>query len=140
MMLLIPPFIRIPFSEFEVTYARSSGPGGQNVNKVNSKALLRWNFEASPSLRPEMKARLRERLQTRLSQSGDLLIASDRFRDQGRNREDCYEKLREILTQAAAIPKARKKSKPSKSSVRRGKEAKSMHSQKKKLRSSRYED
>lgn len=139
-MFLVPPFIRIPLSEFEVTYARSSGPGGQNVNKVNSKALLRWNLEASPSLHPMVKARLRERLQGRLSQDGELLIASDRFRDQGRNREDCFDKLREILAEAAAIPKARRESKPSKSSVRRAKEAKGRHSQKKKLRSFRYDD
>jgi ribosome-associated protein len=139
-MLLIPPYIRIPFSEFEVTYARSSGPGGQNVNKVNSKAVVRWNLEESPSLRPEIKARLRARLQNRLSQNGDLLITSDRFRDQGRNREDCFEKLREILAEAVTLPKARRESKPSKSSVRRGKEAKSRHSEKKKLRSFRHDD
>src|SRR5438128_1887968 len=133
-MLIVPPFIRIPLSEFEITYARSSGPGGQNVNKVNSKALLRWNLEESPSLHPAVKARLHARLQGRLNQNGELLITSDRFRDQGRNREDCFEKLQELLAQAAVIPKARKKSKPSKSSVRRTKEAKSRNSEKKKLR------
>lgn len=139
-MLIITPLIRIPFSEFEITYARSSGPGGQNVNKVNSKALLRWSLQDSPSIHPEVKVRLRQRLQYKLNQFGEILITSDRFRDQRRNREDCIDKLRMILVKASAVSKTRKASKPSFSSVRRAKESKGKHSQKKKLRSNRYDD
>jgi ribosome-associated protein len=134
MILVINPEIRIPYSEFEFSYARSSGPGGQNVNKVNSKALLRWNIYKSQSLGPDIRARLLSKLSTQISLGGDILVSSDRFRDQIRNREDCIEKFREVIAAAAFRPKARKKTKPSYSSQRRVKEGKSLHSQKKKLR------
>ncbi|MGL5094090.1 MAG: alternative ribosome rescue aminoacyl-tRNA hydrolase ArfB, partial [Planctomycetia bacterium] len=94
------PFV-VPESEIDWSYARAGGPGGQNVNKVSSKATLRWNVETSPSL----VGRLRERFMTlygrRLTKEGDLLIVSQRFRDQERNREDCREKLAEMMTAAA---------------------------------------
>lgn len=136
MALYITPQIQIDESEFELSYARSSGPGGQNVNKVNSKAVLRWNIYLSRSLRPEIRTYLLSRLGTQISLGGDIVIMSDRFRDQTRNREDCFEKFRVMLAQAAHKPKARKKTKPTRSSERKAREHKSRHSQKKKLRSS----
>jgi len=132
----LSPEIRIPLSEFELSYVRSSGPGGQNVNKVNSKAVLRWNLLKSPSLPIGARTRLLARLGPRLSAEGYLIITSDRFRDQLRNREDCFQKLSELLLAAAEVPKLRKKVKPSKSSQRRLKEAKGRHSEKKLLRRS----
>ncbi|MGK5089609.1 alternative ribosome rescue aminoacyl-tRNA hydrolase ArfB [Bdellovibrionota bacterium FG-2] len=133
-MLVITPFIQIPLTEFEFSFVRSSGPGGQNVNKVNSKAVLRWNLLSSPSLSLDIRARFMGKLANQLTRSGELLVSSDRFRDQGMNREDCLEKLKALLVAAAFIPKARKKSRPSFSSKRKAKEAKSLHSQKKNLR------
>ena len=134
------PAVSISYSEFELSYVRSSGPGGQNVNKVNSKAVLRWNLHAS-ALPMELRSRLLARLSNQLTVEGEIIIMSDRFRDQTRNREDCYEKFQKLLQAAMEVPKARRKTKPSYSSQRKGKEAKSMHSQKKKLRgSSRHED
>lgn len=126
--------MRIPLSELTITYARSSGPGGQNVNKVNSKAVLRWNLLESPALAPELRSRLAARLAHRLTENGELVIMSDRFRDQGRNREDCIEKLHSLLAAASHVPKARKKTKPSRSSVKKRKESKSRHSEKKRMR------
>jgi ribosome-associated protein len=126
---------RIAVSEIELSFARSSGPGGQNVNKVNSKAVLRWNLLSSPSLSEDLRTRLKARLQSRLSGDGDIVLASDRFRDQPRNREDCLTKLAEILAQAASIVKRRKTSKPSYSSIQRARESKKRHSAKKRLRS-----
>src|SRR5205814_8498320 len=94
-MLTITPAIQIPDGEFEFTFARSSGPGGQNVNKVNSKAVLRWSVDASPSLTEAERSLLRRGLAPRLTQEGGAVISRDPVRDQGRNREDCLAKLRE---------------------------------------------
>jgi ribosome-associated protein len=139
-MLWISPQIQIPLTEIEFSYVRSSGPGGQNVNKVNSKAVLRWNLIESPSLNEDLRLRLLSRLGPQLTRDGDVLLASDRFRDQGRNREDCLEKLRQLLLRASHVPKARKKTKPTKSSQRKAREKKSHHSEKKRFRSGRYDD
>lgn len=133
-MLQVTREIQIPLSEIKFTYARSSGPGGQNVNKVNSKAVLHWNLSASPSLTPELRFRLMSQLGERVTQEGEVVLSSDRFRDQGRNREDCLIKLRELLNFAAFVPKKRKKTRPSQSRIRKNKEAKSRHSDKKKSR------
>src|SRR6266496_4137640 len=111
-MLEITETIRIPEEEFAWSFVRSGGPGGQNVNKVASKAVLRWNLAASPSLPEDVKARLRTKQQNRITTDGDLIITSQRFRDQERNKEDCLEKLRDMILQATLIPKPRKPSKP----------------------------
>jgi ribosome-associated protein len=112
-MLHISDRLRIPADEFSWTFVRSSGPGGQNVNKVASKAVLRWNVVASPSLPEDVKARLQQQQRRRISSSGDLLLTSQRYRDQERNRLDCLDKLAEMLRAAVMMPKARRKTKPS---------------------------
>ena len=115
-MLEVNPHLRIPETEFVWSYVRSGGPGGQNVNKVASKAVLRWNVTASPSLPEDVKARLRARQANRITAEGDLVLTSQRFRDQERNRQDCLDKLREMIAEAAVRPKARRKTKPTRGS------------------------
>lgn len=115
----LDPGISIPDSEFQFTFVRSSGPGGQNVNKVNTKAMLRWPFTASPSLSGAVRARFLARYSSRLTIAGELIITSQRFRDQGKNRDDCLEKLREMLAAIAVAPIRRRKTKPSRGSVER---------------------
>lgn len=102
----------IPEDELHWTYVRSSGPGGQNVNKVASKAVLRWNLMASSSVPEWVKARLRTLQRRRVTGEGDLVLSSQRYRDQERNRQDCLEKLQEMLRQASELPKVRKATKP----------------------------
>ena len=134
-MLVINQEIQIPLREIEFSFARSSGPGGQNVNKVSSKAILRWNPGQSPSLPAGVRARLLGHCQGRLTREGDLIVTSDRFRDQRRNREDCLQKLRDLIAAAALPPKPRKKTKPTRSSDRRRREGKKLNSEKKQGRS-----
>jgi ribosome-associated protein len=112
-MLEINDQIRIPDAEFEWSFVRSGGPGGQNVNKVASKAVLRWNLAASPSVPDEVKARLRTQQRRRITGEGELVLNSQRYRDQGRNVEDCLDKLRAMVLQAAVVPRARKATRPS---------------------------
>jgi ribosome-associated protein len=113
-MLDINEQIRIPETEFSWSYVRSGGPGGQNVNKVASKAVLRWDLAASPSLPDEVKQRFRAQQANRVTVEGELVLTSQRFRDQDRNRQDCLDKLRELILHALFVPKKRKKTKPSK--------------------------
>jgi ribosome-associated protein len=110
-MFEINPHIRIPEDEFAWSFVRSGGPGGQNVNKVASKAVLRWDVAGTPSLPADVKERLQAQQRRRLTTEGELVLTSQRYRDQERNRQDCLEKLRALVLQAAVVPKVRKKRK-----------------------------
>ena len=118
-MVAITANIDIPDAELEWSFVRSGGPGGQNVNKVASKAVLRWQAAATAALPLDVKTRLLAQQRSRLTTEGELLITSQRYRDQEGNKEDCLEKLREYLTQAAIVPKSRKKAKPTRASRER---------------------
>lgn len=118
-MLAINEQITIPEDELSWSYARSGGPGGQNVNKVASKAVLRWQAARTTCLPLEAKARLLQHQRSRLTTEGELLIVGQRFRDQERNRQDCLERLRGLVLQALIAPKPRKVTKPSRASKAR---------------------
>jgi ribosome-associated protein len=133
-MLAIGRTIRVPLSELTFTYVRSSGPGGQNVNKVASKAVLRWRPATSVGLPDDARERFLRRYASRLTRNGEIVIASDRFRDQGRNTADCVQKLRAMLAAVAEPPKPRKATSPSRASIGRRLKSKGRTSAKKKLR------
>lgn len=118
-MLEVTASIQIPLEEFAWSFARSGGPGGQNVNKVASKAVLRWNFDTTTTVPDDVKTRFRALYHTRLTTEGELVLSSELTRDQSRNREDCLHKLAEMLRIAAIPPKIRRERKPSKSAKRR---------------------
>jgi ribosome-associated protein len=115
-MLEINADIHIPDDELHWSFARSGGPGGQNVNKVASKAILRWDVAATPSLPEHVRQRLLAHQRKRITNEGELVLNSQRYRDQERNREDCLQKLREIILQAATLPKRRRPTKPTRGS------------------------
>lgn len=133
-MLVVNSRLRIPLREFQFTFARSSGPGGQNVNKLNTKALLRWPLMDSPSLPDSVRRRLMAKHRRRVTSEGDFLIVSQRFRDAGRNVADCLEKLRQMLAEAAVPQKVRKSTKPTRASIRRRLDEKKKRSRRKQLR------
>jgi ribosome-associated protein len=126
--------------ELQFTYARSSGAGGQNVNKVSSKAILRWNPGSSRALSPGMRERFFARFASKLTNEGELLITSDRHRDQGRNAADCIEKLKEMIASIATPPKKRKATKPTFGSKVRRLNTKRAQSEKKQGRRDRGDD
>jgi ribosome-associated protein len=118
-MLAVSRTIAIPDDELQWRFVRAGGPGGQNVNKVASKAVLRWNVAATPSLPANVKERLVALNRRRITADGDLLISGQRFRDQERNRQDCLEKLTALIREAATLPKSRRPTKPTRASQRR---------------------
>ena len=133
-MLIVNDRIAIPLEEFRIDFARSGGPGGQNVNKVASKAVLRWSPATSPSLPGPVRDRLLRLLSARLTGAGELLVTSQRTRDQGRNVADCLEKVRRLVLAAATPPKPRRPTRPTLGSKVRRAEAKVRRSRAKDLR------
>ena len=133
-MLRINDRISIPMDEFRFDYARSGGPGGQNVNKVATKAVMRWTPADSPSLPEPVRRRLLRAVGPRLNSEGELIISSQRTRDRLRNIDDCLDKLRDLVLEAATPPKPRIPTKPTLGSKRRTTESKKQRSQTKKLR------
>ena len=129
--------ILIPGEELALTFVRSSGPGGQNVNKVNTKAVLRWNVTESPSLPEAIKNRFLAKYPRRINQVGELLITSQRYRDQLRNIDDCLEKLRGLILEVATPPKRRKPTKISRRQKQKRLDDKRKHSERKKSRQQR---
>lgn len=133
-MLEISARLRIPEREFSFSFARSSGPGGQNVNKVNSKAIMHWNIASSPSIPADVRERFCQSFGNRLDQEGNVVVASDRYRDQQRNIDDCKEKLAEMLLQVAVPPKKRKATKPTRGAKERRIKGKKETSERKNMR------
>jgi ribosome-associated protein len=107
-MFIVNRFLSIPDDELSFSYSRSAGPGGQNVNKVNSKATLRWNVSESAALPDPVRQRFCEQQTHRINQQGVLVISSQRHREQLRNARDCLEKLRGMVEEALRVPKKRR--------------------------------
>lgn len=138
--LVVRPGICIPERELEWAAVRSSGPGGQNVNKVSSKVELRFDFEASLSLADAVKNRLRGLAQHRLDADGRILIVSQVTRNQPQNLDDARERLSQLIAQALVVPKRRRATKPTKAAKRARVKDKRALSQKKQSRARTHND
>ncbi len=117
--LRITSTIVIPEDELQVAFARSGGAGGQNVNKVSSKAEVRWSPRTSRALSAVDREWLLGKLGARLTTEGELIVISTKTRDQVRNRADAEAKLAELIATALVRPKPRRATKPSKGAKER---------------------
>jgi ribosome-associated protein len=130
--LQVTSWLAIPRAELEVSFARSGGPGGQNVNKVSSKVVLRWSFERSPSITDAQRALIRAKAPPRyVTSGGELVIAASEYRDQPRNREAAEARLTAVIQQALARPKTRRVTRPGKGARARRRDEKERQSDKK---------
>ena len=109
----ITPDLRLPHAELEYRVSRSGGPGGQHVNTSSTRVEVWWDVANSPSLSPEQRARLLQKLASRLDSAGRLRLVSTGTRSQLRNKEDVTERLRSVVAAALVVPKKRKATKPS---------------------------
>lgn len=125
----------IPENEFIITFARSSGKGGQNVNKTSTKVIIHWPVGKSAVLSWEEKERVRAKLANRINNNDELVIMSEEERSQPQNRELAIARLQELVTQALKVPKKRRPTRPTRTSKLKRLESKKRRSQVKARRS-----
>lgn len=133
-MIFIGDDIEIQAEELVFTYARSGGPGGQNVNKVNSKAVLHWHVLKSTSLSEDIKDRFLERYSNRINADGKLVLSSQKYRDQRSNTEDCLERLKSMIEAVQHKPVKRKSTRVPRAVKKKRVENKRKNSLKKQMR------
>ena len=139
-MIDVTSRIKLDEREIKESFIRASGPGGQNVNKVSSAVELRFDARNSPSLPEGVRERLMKLAGRRLTLGGEIVITAQSHRSQEMNRADALEKLLELIRAATIVPKARRKTKPTKSSQEKRMNSKAKRGDVKRLRTSRSDD
>ncbi len=137
--IIINDLVVIPGSELQYAASRSSGPGGQHVNKTDSRIQVRWNIPNSRALSDFLKRRVMQVLATRLTDDGDLLLASDSNRSQRRNKEEVTRRLAALVREALVPPKPRRKTKPTRASRQKRLDEKKKRSDVKRQRGKKYD-
>jgi ribosome-associated protein len=137
-MISITPSIQLNDDEIEFDYIRSTGPGGQNVNKVSSAVQLRFNVQGSPSLPTDVKQRLIALAGRRMTTEGVMIIESRQYRTQENNRQAAIKRLGKLIQRAIEPPKPRHKTRPSRAAILHRLETKRKRSEIKHLRRNRY--
>lgn len=130
--------IKIPFSEFSFSFSRSSGAGGQNINKVNTKAQLYWSPDLTSACSIEVIERFKKKYSNLILEDGQIQIVSQEHRTQKANMDACIEKLHEMINSVAVPPKKRKATKPKRSAVLKRLTSKKKDSEKKQMRRKDY--
>ena len=138
-MIFVTQSISIPIEEVELAAIRACGPGGQNVNKVSSAVHLRFSILQS-SLPEFYQQRLMALRDQRITKEGIIIIKAQQYRSWDKNRAEAIQRLKVLLQSVATLPKARKATKPSRSSQRKRLDKKALHGQKKAMRSKRLFD
>jgi len=133
-LLAVNESVSIPRTELDVRVSRSSGAGGQHVNKTSSRVEIFWNIAGSRAVSEEQRARLREKLASRLTTEGSIRVVASDMRSQSRNRELAEERLAEMVRRALIVPRKRKATKPTRAAKEARLDSKKRHSTKKRDR------
>ena len=129
--------INIPYSEYKFTFSKSSGAGGQNVNKVNTRVTLTWDMSESSACSSSVKERFIQKYK-RFIVGDSVVIHSQKYRSQAQNIDDCISKLLEYINDVRLAPKKRKSTRPTRSSVKKRLDGKNLKSKLKKIRSEKF--
>jgi ribosome-associated protein len=132
--------IVIPYHELEITTSRSGGPGGQHVNKAETRVTIRWNVKRTSALTDQLKERVLKNLESRLTEDGDLIIHNRESRSQLQNKKNALENLAAIVSKALFVPKKRMKTRVPKKEKEKRLEEKKRRGERKKQRGKKFDE